>query len=66
MDATNFFCVLSIQIYHMARTDHCKYLKIPECQPRGEVSGPDPNKKPENTLVPQKLLIFLAVAAPRR
>lgn len=47
----------------MARTDHCKYLKISDCQPRKEVSRPDLDEKPENILVPQNQLIFLAFAA---
>lgn len=65
LDATDF-CVLSIQIHHMARTDHCKYLKIPHCQPRGGVDSPAPDKKPENILVPKKLLIILTVAGSQK
>lgn len=50
----------------MARRDHCKYLKILDCQPRKEAGRLDLDEKPENILVPQKQLIFLAFAAVKR
>lgn len=41
-------------------------FKIPDCQPRKEAGRPGLDKKTENILIPQKQLIFLAVAAVKR